>query len=47
MWSAAVTVYVMLSGRPPFKAKDREGMFQCIVQDDLQFSGEGWDRVSQ
>ena len=38
VWSATVTVYVMLCGKPPFKAKDREAMFESIVQDELVFN---------
>lgn len=47
VWSATVTVYVMLSGKPPFKAKDRDAMFESIVQDELAFRGEIWDTVSE
>ena len=46
VWSATVAVYVMLCGKPPFRAKDREAMFESIVQDELVFKGKSWNNVS-
>lgn len=47
VWSATVTVYVLLVGKPPFKGKDRQQMFESITKDDVIFKGKLFDRVSE
>ena len=47
VWSATVTVYIMLSGKPPFKGKDRQVMFDSIVQDKVVLTGKVFSNVSQ
>lgn len=47
MWSLGVIMYVMLSGRPPFFAKDRGQLFKKIKAGAFKFPAKYWKDVSE
>ncbi len=46
MWSLGVITYVMLSGHPPFFAKDRRKLFELICAGRYSFPAKHWANVS-
>ncbi|CDW81372.1 protein kinase domain containing protein [Stylonychia lemnae] len=47
IWSIGVIVYILLSGRPPFRGKSKPEIFKSILHHDLSFDHEIWDKISQ
>ncbi|KAL0914030.1 hypothetical protein M5K25_017527 [Dendrobium thyrsiflorum] len=47
IWSAGVILYILLSGVPPFWAETEKGIFDAILQGDLDFTSAPWPSISQ
>lgn len=45
-WSLGVMLYVMLSGKPPFYAKNDRQIFKKILKCDYSFGEPVWNKVS-
>jgi len=46
MWSAGVMLYILLSGRLPFHAKEDHELFSKILSGSFQFKSPQFDTVS-
>ncbi|WCJ20224.1 Calcium-dependent protein kinase [Euphorbia peplus] len=46
IWSAGVILYILLSGVPPFWAESEEGIFNAILQGDIDFHSQPWPSIS-
>ena len=46
LWSVGVITYILLSGRPPFRGKSKEEIFQNVRTTDLSFDFTAFDKVS-
>ncbi|KAG0470896.1 hypothetical protein HPP92_017016 [Vanilla planifolia] len=46
MWSAGVILYILLSGVPPFWAENEKGIFDAILQGDIDFESAPWPSIS-
>lgn len=46
IWSIGVIVYILLSGRPPFRGKTKHEIFRSILQHDLSFDHQIWEKIS-
>jgi serine/threonine protein kinase len=46
IWSIGVIVYILLSGRPPFRGKSKPEIFKSILHHELAFDHEIWDKIS-
>ncbi|KAL5709000.1 non-specific serine/threonine protein kinase [Ranunculus cassubicifolius] len=47
VWSAGVIVYILLSGVPPFWAESEQGIFDQVLNGDLDFSSDPWPSISE
>ncbi|KAG6691582.1 hypothetical protein I3842_10G070200 [Carya illinoinensis] len=47
IWSAGVILYVLLSGVPPFWAETEKGIFDAILQGELDFESQPWPLISE
>ncbi|XP_047340831.1 calcium-dependent protein kinase 1-like [Impatiens glandulifera] len=47
VWSAGVIVYILLSGVPPFWAEKEQGIFEQVLNGDLDFSSDPWPSISE
>lgn len=47
MWSLGVLIYVMLSGRMPFKGNSLKETIQKVKSGEVGFKSEVWNTVSQ
>ncbi|CAL9226606.1 unnamed protein product [Arabidopsis halleri] len=46
IWSAGVILYILLSGVPPFWGENETGIFDAILQGQLDFSADPWPALS-
>ncbi|GKV42684.1 hypothetical protein SLEP1_g50064 [Rubroshorea leprosula] len=46
IWSAGVMLYILLSGVPPFWAETEKGIFDAILNGDLDFHSAPWPSIS-
>lgn len=46
VWSAGVILYILLSGVPPFWAETEKGIFDAILQGDIDFESSPWPSIS-
>ncbi|KAK1326197.1 Calcium-dependent protein kinase isoform 2 [Acorus calamus] len=46
VWSAGVILYILLSGVPPFWAETEKGIFDAILQWDIDFESAPWPSIS-
>ncbi|KAI6687510.1 hypothetical protein NL676_024338 [Syzygium grande] len=46
IWSAGVVLYILLSGVPPFWAETEKGIFDAILQGDIDFESQPWPCIS-
>ncbi|KAA8515504.1 hypothetical protein F0562_018885 [Nyssa sinensis] len=46
IWSAGVILYILLSGVPPFWAENEKGIFDAILQGDIDFDSQPWPSIS-
>ncbi|XP_020273550.1 calcium-dependent protein kinase 19-like [Asparagus officinalis] len=46
IWSAGVILYILLSGVPPFWAETEKGIFDAILQGDIDFDSSPWPSIS-
>lgn len=47
IWSAGVILYILLSGVPPFWAETEKGIFDAILEGEIDFESSPWPSVSQ
>ena len=47
VWSAGVILYILLSGVPPFWAENEKGIFDTILQGDIDFGSAPWPTISE
>ncbi|KAK9209711.1 hypothetical protein WN944_002079 [Citrus x changshan-huyou] len=46
IWSAGVILYILLSGVPPFWAETEKGIFDEILQGNIDFESSPWPTIS-
>ncbi|XWS27836.1 hypothetical protein CRYUN_Cryun25bG0014100 [Craigia yunnanensis] len=46
IWSAGVILYILLSGVPPFWAETEKGIFDAIVEGEIDFETQPWPSIS-
>ncbi|KAK4744107.1 hypothetical protein SAY87_010419 [Trapa incisa] len=46
IWSAGVILYILLSGVPPFWGENGKGIFDTILQGDIDFESSPWPSIS-
>ena len=47
MWALGVVLYIIISGYPPFRAKDLKQLTKKIINYPVNFSGPEWQNVSK
>ncbi|MQM15490.1 hypothetical protein Taro_048433 [Colocasia esculenta] len=47
VWSAGVILYILLCGVPPFWAETEKGIFDAILQGEIDFQRHPWPTVSE
>ena len=47
IWSCGVITYILLSGRPPFRGREKKEIFHSIENSPLKFDHPIWDRLSR
>ena len=45
-WSVGVITYILLSGRPPFKGRNKQEIFASIMNNEVSFDHQIWNKVS-
>ncbi|OVA10537.1 Protein kinase domain [Macleaya cordata] len=46
VWSAGVILYILLSGVPPFWAENEKGIFEAVLQGEIDFESAPWPSIS-
>ncbi|KAI3988291.1 hypothetical protein MKX01_012080 [Papaver californicum] len=46
VWSAGIILYILLSGVPPFWAENEKGIFEAVLQGDIDFESAPWPSIS-
>ncbi|KAI3466571.1 hypothetical protein Pfo_023234 [Paulownia fortunei] len=46
IWSAGVILYILLSGVPPFWAETEKGIFDAILNEEVDFDSQPWPSIS-
>ncbi|KAJ4760728.1 Calcium-dependent protein kinase [Rhynchospora pubera] len=46
VWSAGVILYILLSGVPPFWAETEKGIFDAILEGEIDFESPPWPSIS-
>ncbi|KAK7387764.1 hypothetical protein VNO78_22556 [Psophocarpus tetragonolobus] len=46
IWSAGIILYILLSGVPPFWAETEKGIFNAILEGEIDFVSEPWPSIS-
>ncbi|PON84030.1 Serine/threonine protein kinase [Trema orientale] len=46
VWSAGVILYILLSGVPPFWAETEKGIFDAILEGEIDFESQPWPSIS-
>ncbi|KAL3522000.1 hypothetical protein ACH5RR_014834 [Cinchona calisaya] len=46
IWSAGVILYILLSGVPPFWAETEKGIFDAILEGEIDFESPPWPSIS-
>ncbi|GMI63751.1 calmodulin-domain protein kinase 9 [Hibiscus trionum] len=46
IWSAGVILYILLSGVPPFWAETEKGIFDAILEGEIDFKSQPWPSIS-
>lgn len=46
VWSVGVIAYILLSGRPPFRGKNKNEIFSSIKHNEIAFDHPVWEKVS-
>ncbi|PPD77965.1 hypothetical protein GOBAR_DD25113 [Gossypium barbadense] len=46
IWSAGVILYILLSGVPPFWAETEKGIFDAILEGEIDFESQPWPSLS-
>lgn len=47
IWSAGVMLYILLSGVPPFWAETEKGIFDAILEGEIDFESQPWPSISK
>ncbi|GLJ54236.1 hypothetical protein SUGI_1163270 [Cryptomeria japonica] len=47
VWSAGVILYILLSGVPPFWAESEQGIFEQVLEGEIDFKSEPWPHISE
>ncbi|KAJ4828739.1 hypothetical protein Tsubulata_025154 [Turnera subulata] len=47
IWSAGVILYILLSGVPPFWAENEKGIFDAVLQGEIDFESQPWPSISE
>ncbi|CAM8903666.1 unnamed protein product [Rhodiola kirilowii] len=47
IWSAGIILYILLSGVPPFWAETEKGIFDAILQGNVDFESKPWPSISK
>ncbi|KAL8228652.1 hypothetical protein R6Q57_013552 [Mikania cordata] len=47
IWSAGVMLYILLSGVPPFWAETEKGIFDAILEGEIDFESDPWPSISR
>ncbi|CAK7346120.1 unnamed protein product [Dovyalis caffra] len=46
VWSAGIILYILLSGMPPFWAETEKGVFDAILEGNLDLHSDPWPNIS-
>jgi calcium-dependent protein kinase len=46
IWSAGIILYILLSGVPPFWAETEKGIFDAILEGEIDFESQPWPSIS-